>query len=174
MERQKGGDACLPQLAFVYRDRAEKERQFRAGRRRAYRRRRGRRRFFSPGQGAMRSRRPMMAALSGPEATEDEDVEAMAAGWLALPFLPWPLRWLESVVELDELVGSLTGGTVTLVVVTGTGSVVVVVSGCVGVVLSDGPAVVVVVSGGDGPVASGGGGGTGVGASVGEHGPAGL
>ena len=40
MERQKGGDACLPQLAFVYRDRAEKERQFRAGRRRAYRRRR--------------------------------------------------------------------------------------------------------------------------------------
>src|ERR1043165_4491794 len=117
------------QLAFRYRNRAEIERQKRGGHRRAAtgvrlpeyggkgtpvqrRRRRGR-----PGQGAIRRSRPMMGALSGPETTEDEDVEAIAADCLSLPFLPWLLRWLESVVELDEVLESPTGGTVTLVVV---------------------------------------------------------
>ena len=103
----------------------------------------------------------MIAALAGPEATEDEDVEAIAADCWALSFLPWLLRWLLSVVPpVDEVVDGSTGR---LVMVETTGSVVVVVSsGFVVVVLSDGPTVVVVVSGGDGPVPSGAGGATGL------------
>ena len=109
----------------------------------------------------------MTAALAGPEATDAEDVEVGAAD-SSLPFLPWLLRSLVSVVELDDVLGSVsTGGTVTLVVVTGSGaSVVVVSSGRVVVVLSDGPVVVVVVSGGDGPVPSASGGATGFASSL--------
>ena len=119
----------------------------------------------------------MMAALAGPEATDEAEVEAGAAdSSLSLPFLPWLSRSLvlSVVVELDEesgLVSMGPGGTVVggIVVVTGSGASVVVVvssSGCVVVVLAGGPVVVVVVSGGEGPVPSTNGGATGLASSL--------
>ncbi len=101
-----------------------------------------------------------MAALTGPEATDDEDVDGRT---LSLPFLPWLFRELVSVLpSVVDVVGSVVvvtpGGSVVGGIVVATGSVVVVVSsGCVVVVVSAGPSVVVVVSGGDGPVPSAGG-----------------